>query len=104
MKSSASFPSRFTADTFAQDDAHEVVGQSSVDSSRRNSLAPLPDVDDYADDGDRFQLRDLDEAELFRRSVSVEQPMPRPRRLGISGGKPITQVHLTWFSNGPFLW
>ena len=96
MKSSASFPSRFTVDSFAHDDAHEVVGQSSVDSSRRNSLAPLPDVDDeYADDGDRFQLRDLDEAELFRRSVSVEQPMPRPRRLGISGGKPITQVDMT---------
>ena len=92
MKSCTSIPSRFTADSFSQDDAHEVVGQSSVDSSRRNSLAPLPDVDDYADDGDRFQLRDLDEAELFRRSVSVEQPMPRPRRLGISGGKPITQV------------
>ena len=68
------------------------MGQSSVDSSRRNSLAPLPDVD-YAD-GDRFQLRDLDEVELFRRSVSMEQPMPRPRRLGISGGKPITQVDI----------
>ena len=70
------------------------MGQSSVDSSRRNSLAPLPDVDYGVADGDRFQLRDLDEAELFRRSVSMEQPMPRPRRLGISGGKPITQVDI----------
>ena len=41
-------------------------------------------------------MRDLDDAEeqraAFRRSLSVEQPMPRPRRLGVSGGKPITQV------------
>ena len=88
-------PPRFAADSFGQDDTLE-VGQSSNDSSRRNSLAPLPDVDyGTSDMGDQFQLRDLDEAEqraAFRRSVSMEQPMPRPRRLGISGGKPITQV------------
>lgn len=85
---------RFAADSFGHDDTTQ--GQSSNDSSRRNSLAPLPDVDyGISDMGEPFQLRDLDEAEqraAFRRSVSMEQPMPRPRRLGISGGKPITQV------------
>ena len=39
---------------FAADASGDVEGQSSNDSSRRNSLAPLPDVDGI-NDGDDFQ-------------------------------------------------
>jgi hypothetical protein len=64
---------------------------SSNDSSRRNSLlAPLPDVEGMSDE-DQFVLKDLDEGERMSVVRGASQRPGRPMKLGISGGKPITQ-------------